>query len=76
MAQWLRPWTLNHEVPGSNPLATEAVPFDKALYPHFLRQAYIHRSPGCFHIIIIIIIIIIGSLAFIVCIAQKCVYIE
>ena len=37
MAQWIRPWTLNHEVPGSNLLAA-AVPVSmgKALYPHCL----------------------------------------
>ena len=35
MAQWIRPQTFNHEVPGSNLLAAAAVmPFGKALYPH------------------------------------------
>ena len=36
MAQWIRPRTLNREVPGSNLLATAVVPFGKALYPHCL----------------------------------------
>ena len=36
MAQWIRPWTLSHEVPGSNLLAAAVVPLGKALYPHCL----------------------------------------
>ena len=36
MAQWIRPWTLNREVPGSNLLAAAVVPSGKALYPHCL----------------------------------------
>ena len=38
MAQWIRPWTLNREVPGSNLLAAAAavVSLGKALYPHCL----------------------------------------
>ena len=36
MAQWLRPQTLNLEVPGSNLLAAAVVPLGKALYPHCL----------------------------------------
>ena len=36
MAQWIRPQTLNHEVPGSNLLAAAVVPLGKALYPHCL----------------------------------------
>ena len=36
VAQWIRPWTLNCEVPGSNQLAVAVVPLDKALYPHCL----------------------------------------
>ena len=36
MAQWIRPWTLNREVPGSNLLAAAVVPLGKALYPHCL----------------------------------------
>ena len=35
MAQWLRPRTLNRDVPGSN-LAVAVVPLGKALYPHDL----------------------------------------
>ena len=34
MAQWIRPQTLNCEVPGSNLLAAAIVPFGKALNPH------------------------------------------
>ena len=36
MAQWIRPRTLNREVPGSNLLKEAVVPFGKALYPHCL----------------------------------------
>ena len=36
MAQWIRPQTLNCEVPGSNLLAVAVVPLGKALYPHCL----------------------------------------
>ena len=36
MAQWIRPQTLNREVPGSNPLAVVVVLLGKALYPHCL----------------------------------------
>ena len=36
VAQWIRPRTLNREVPGSNMLAAAVVPFGKALYPHCL----------------------------------------
>ena len=36
MAQWLRPQTLNHEVPNLNLLAAAVVPLGKALYPHCL----------------------------------------
>ena len=36
MAQWIRPRTLNREVPGSNLLAAAIVPLGKALYPHCL----------------------------------------
>ena len=38
MAQWIKPQTLNHEVPGSNLLELEAavVLLGKALYPHCL----------------------------------------
>ena len=35
VAQWIRPQTLNREVPGSN-LAAAVVPLGKALYPHIL----------------------------------------
>ena len=36
MAQWIRPRTLNSEVPGSNLLAAAVLPLGKALYPHCL----------------------------------------
>ena len=36
MAQWIRPRTLNSEVPGSNLLAAAVVPLGKAFYPHCL----------------------------------------
>ena len=36
MAQWIRPRTLNREVPGSNALAAAVVLLGKALYPHCL----------------------------------------
>ena len=36
MAQWIRPWTLNREVPGSNLQAVAVVSLGKALYPHCL----------------------------------------
>ena len=36
MAQWIRPWTLNCEVPGSNLQAAAIVPLGKALCPHCL----------------------------------------
>ena len=34
MTQWIRPQTLNREVPGSNLLAAALVPLGKVLYPH------------------------------------------
>ena len=36
VAQWIRPRTLNHEVPSSNLLAVAVVPLGKARYPHCL----------------------------------------
>ena len=36
VAQWIRPRTLNREVPSSNLLAAAEVPLGKALYPHYL----------------------------------------
>ena len=36
MAQWIRPHTLDREVPGSHLLAAAVVPLGKALYPHCL----------------------------------------
>ena len=36
VARWIRPQTLNHEVPGSNLLAAAVMPLGKALYPHCL----------------------------------------
>ena len=36
VAQWIRPRTLNGEVPSSNLLAAAVVPLGKALYPHCL----------------------------------------
>ena len=35
VAQWIRPRTLNCEVPGSNLLAVAGDPLGKALYPHW-----------------------------------------
>ena len=34
VAQWIRRWTLNREVPGLNQLAAAGVPLGKALYTH------------------------------------------
>ena len=36
MAQWIRPWTLNQEVPVSNPHAMAVVTLDKAPHSHCL----------------------------------------
>ena len=36
MAQWIRPRTLNREVPGSNLMAAAVLPLGKTLYPHSL----------------------------------------
>ena len=36
VAQWIRPRTLNREVPSLNLLAAAVVPWGKALYPHCL----------------------------------------
>ena len=36
VAQWIRPQTLNREVPGLNLLAAAVVPLGKALYPDCL----------------------------------------
>ena len=36
VAQWIRPWTLNSEVPGLNLLAVAVVALGKAHYPHCL----------------------------------------
>ena len=36
VAQWIKPRTLNDEVPSSNLLAAAVVPLGKALYPHCL----------------------------------------
>jgi len=36
VAQWIRPRTLAHEVPGPNPLAAAVLPLVKALYPRCL----------------------------------------
>ena len=36
VAQWIRPRTLNREVPGSKLLAAAVVPLDKSFYPHCL----------------------------------------
>ena len=36
MAQWIRSWSHNQEVPSSNPLAAAIGPLGKALYPHCL----------------------------------------
>ena len=47
VAQWIRPRTLNHEVPGSNLLAAAVVPLGKAHYPHCLVPRKGRWSPGC-----------------------------
>ena len=50
VAQWIRPRTLNREVPGSNLLAAAVVPLGKALYPHCLvprKGLKAVGSPGC-----------------------------
>ena len=36
MAQWIRPWTANLEVPSLNLCAAAVVHLGKALYPHCL----------------------------------------
>ena len=36
MAQWISPWALNREVPGSNLLTAAVVLLGKALYPQCL----------------------------------------
>ena len=36
VAQWIRPQTLNHEVPSSNLLAAAVVSLGKTLYPCYL----------------------------------------
>ena len=36
MAQWIKSWSHNQEVPGSNPLAAAVRALGKALYPHCL----------------------------------------
>ena len=36
VAQWIRPQTLDREVPGSNLLPAAVVPLGKTLYPHCL----------------------------------------
>ena len=46
MAQWIRPWTLNHEDPGSNLLATAVVPLGKIYYPHCLVPRIGLRAVG------------------------------
>ena len=34
MDQWIRPWTLNREVPGSDLLAAADVPLGKVIHHH------------------------------------------
>ena len=46
MAQWIRPWTLSCEVPGSNLLAVAVVPLGKALYPHCLVPWKLPKAVG------------------------------
>ena len=36
VAHWIRPQTLNREVPSSNLMTAAVVPLGKALYPHCL----------------------------------------
>ena len=38
MAQWIRPWTLNREVPGSNLLAAAVVPLARVDMPNLLQN--------------------------------------
>ena len=47
MAQWIRPQSLNREVPSSNLLVAAVVPLGKALYPHCLipRKGLIAVGP-------------------------------
>ena len=47
MAQWIRPQTLNCEVPGLILLAVAVVPLGKALYPHCIVPRKRLKSPGC-----------------------------
>ena len=46
MAQWIRPQTLNCEVPGSNLLAAAVVPSGKTLDPHFLVPQKVLKAIG------------------------------
>ena len=46
MAQWIRPRTLNGEVPSSNLLAAAVVPLDKAIYPHCLVWSTTDPAPA------------------------------
>ena len=46
LAQWIRPRTLNREVPGSNLLAAAEAPLGKALYPHCLVPPKGHEAIG------------------------------
>ena len=47
VVQWIRPWTLNHEVPSSNLLAAAVVLLGKALYPHRLVPQKGLKAVGC-----------------------------
>ena len=47
VAQWIRPQTLNREVPGLNLLAAAVVLLGKALYPHCIVPRKGLKSPGC-----------------------------
>ena len=50
VAQWIRPWTLSHEVLGSNLLAVAVVPLGKTLNPHCLvplKGLIAIGPPGC-----------------------------
>ena len=46
MAQWIRPQSLNREVPGLNLLAVAVVPLGKKLYPHCLVPRKGHKVVG------------------------------
>ena len=50
VAQWIRPQTLNREVPSSNLLAATVVPIGKSSLPSPSERTYSYWSPGCLFI--------------------------